>query len=170
MFLGQGNKGTSNDEVQRALDKLLDQYPAAHMAPYAVALTLRPRPAHVATTTTTTTSPTSTDRPYKLVKVPVPLLDTTTTLFPIGAGDAVAAGTLAAWHVLEQQDDAKQQQPSWVPVLQARHKDNNNDWTLVTAFSFGLACGSASCLQQENSFLEIADVCKLLATTAITKQ
>jgi hypothetical protein len=31
----------------------------------------------------------------------------------------------------------------------------------IAAFSFGLVCGSASCLQEENSMLNVADVQRL---------
>lgn len=60
-----------------------------------------------------------------LKKYDIPKLDTSHPLFPIGAGDAVAAGLLYAW------------QQQW-----------------EDPFAFGLACGSASCLHEENSIFE----------------
>jgi len=32
---------------------------------------------------------------------------------------------------------------------------------ILTAFSFGLACGTASCLNEENSVVDIADVLEI---------
>jgi fructose-1-phosphate kinase PfkB-like protein len=61
-----------------------------------------------------------------LYKLPVPKLpNDKTTLFPIGAGDAVAAGLVWAW--MKQLEDP---------------------------FAFGMACGSASCLNEENSLFD----------------
>jgi fructose-1-phosphate kinase PfkB-like protein len=76
------------------------------------------------------------------------------TLYPIGAGDAVAAGTLAAWKCLT--DD-----PECVPPdVQAALEGNQSPSTraMLAAFSFGVACGTASCLQEQNSVLKLQDV------------
>ena len=160
----QTNNDDNDARVQGALQSFFAQFPQATTALHAVALTNGPRPAYVAMTADKSSSS------YTLVKVPVPVLTDTTTLFPIGAGDAVAAGTLAAWQVLEQQQSSafrnnNDDNPAWVPVVQERHAQMASS-PLVTAFHFGLACGSASCLQQENSVLDIADVTALWQGTA----
>jgi 6-phosphofructokinase 2 len=99
---------------------------------------------------------------FCLFQLPVAKLDESRTLYPIGAGDSVAAGTLAAWKCLSEgcsdcltsdvqkalQEDIEKQDPPTAP-------------TLLTAFSFGLACGSASCLQEENSVVSLKDVTSL---------
>lgn len=36
----------------------------------------------------------------------------------------------------------------------------------IAAFTFGLACGSASCLQEQNSVLDISDVTTLFKETS----
>jgi fructose-1-phosphate kinase PfkB-like protein len=89
-----------------------------------VAVTDGPRPAYL-------------DDGVMLLLIPVPTLFPTNNerlLFPIGAGDAVAAGLIWAW---------------------SNNNSNNNDsCCLADAFSFGLACGTASCFHEENSVLD----------------
>ncbi|KAL7506303.1 hypothetical protein ACHAWX_000648 [Stephanocyclus meneghinianus] len=73
-------------------------------------------------------------------------------LFPIGAGDTVAAGTLAAWQYLHH----------WGGKLVEKERKWSQDkiergWRMATAFAFGIACGSASCLKEENSVFDIED-------------
>jgi len=91
------------------------------------------------------------------------------TLYPIGAGDSVASGTLAAW--LELLVDNKSAGAS-ASILDSSIKDSilsiqqsygKNVDTFACAFAFGLACGSASCLQEENSVLDKSDVIKLFS-------
>jgi fructose-1-phosphate kinase PfkB-like protein len=104
-------------------------------------------------------------------------------VYPIGAGDAVAAGMLAAWKILtdarnnprrlpplrlrgpsegpaEAQVPPTQQQQRMHPVLHAALAGNESPTTraLLAAFSFGLACGTASCLNEQNSVVELEDV------------
>jgi fructose-1-phosphate kinase PfkB-like protein len=94
-----------------------------------------------------------------LFRLPVPSLTTTSsdleespkTLYPIGAGDSVAAGTLAAWHCLNEPETKDILPASVQEALTTRYnsyleafKDHKGAGVLVTAFAFGLACGSAS--------------------------
>jgi fructose-1-phosphate kinase PfkB-like protein len=81
-------------------------------------------------------------------------------LYPIGAGDAVAAGTLAAWKLLSDNNHISPCLPSSVQTLLA---GNERPFTraMMTAFSFGLACGAASCLEEENSVLQLQTVLDL---------
>jgi fructose-1-phosphate kinase PfkB-like protein len=103
---------------------------------------------------------------FQLFQIQVPTLDSGRTLYPIGAGDAVAAGTLAAWVSLTAPES------SYVEVIpkecfnlltegakQLESVTQSPDvGQAIAAFSFGLVCGSASCLQEENSVLNVADV------------
>jgi fructose-1-phosphate kinase PfkB-like protein len=94
----------------------------------------------------------------------------TAPLYPIGAGDAVAAGTLAAWNYYSQPTDA-----AGGPLLPTELRDILDARAaalsappIVAAFQWGLACGSASCVMEENSVVCPADVAKLYeATTAM---
>jgi fructose-1-phosphate kinase PfkB-like protein len=112
------------------------------------------------------------EKEFQLFRILVPKLDPTRTLYPIGAGDAVAAGTLAAWVSLTAPTPSNLET---VPkacfellsdgVKKIDHVSSSVDVArAVTAFSFGLVCGSASCLQEENSVLDTADVERLLRT------
>ena len=85
-------------------------------------------------------------------------------LYPIGAGDAVAAGTLAAWQCLVNiKNEKEDKQISFLRddltqiLRQQVGETENKHEILATAFSFGLAVGSASCMQEENSFVTLTD-------------
>jgi len=107
---------------------------------------------------------------------PAPSLKTTTTLYPIGAGDAVAAGTLGAWKTLSHKprQASSWQQPSNTPLVGCLAPEiqqvlignespgaTSRARVMLTSFSFGLACGSASCLQEQNSVVQIQDALDL---------
>lgn len=84
-----------------------------------------------------------------------------TLLYPIGAGDAVAAGTLASWEYMLR---TKQ---NWNGVsrlderIRKKLSGGEFDDEVVAAFAFGLACGSASCFKEENSVFDIEDALRL---------
>eukprot|EP00986_Skeletonema_menzelii_P011300 scaffold5797_cov142-Skeletonema_menzelii.AAC.7 len=91
-------------------------------------------------------------------------------LFPIGAGDTVAAGTLAAWQYLHHEPQTGEDNffgvvPKQVGSVLSAVKskwlsDASSDERTIkmaTSFAFGLSCGSASCLQQENSVFNVDD-------------
>ncbi|KAL7441266.1 hypothetical protein ACHAXM_007745 [Skeletonema potamos] len=93
-------------------------------------------------------------------------------LYPIGAGDTVAAGTLAAWQYLHHEPKAGEdsffgvvpkQVGSVLSSVKSKWLSNASSPTdekrlkMATSFAFGLACGSASCLQQENSVFDVDD-------------
>ncbi|KAG7356289.1 1-phosphofructokinase [Nitzschia inconspicua] len=109
---------------------------------------------------------------FQLFRIQVPTLDTNKqTLYPIGAGDAVAAGTLAAWVNLVTDDSCETIPKACQKLLSDLAMTLSSDATfldsldiakVIASFSFGLVCGSASCLQEENSVLHIADVLRLL--------
>jgi len=116
---------------------------------------------------------------FRVFKLPVPNLDdeSSRTLYPIGAGDAVAAGTIGAWTSLTANDvtaTSSSSFPSVIPeeslaslvnfvesILDRCSKGSFELTTVqaqaVAAFAFGLACGSASCLQEQNSVLDASD-------------
>ena len=82
------------------------------------------------------------------------------TLYPIGAGDTVAAGTLAAWQYLHSNDGVIP--PSTGDTLKEKESlwskdDSANGIRMASAFAFGIACGSASCLKEENSVFDVRD-------------
>jgi hypothetical protein len=110
-----------------------------------------------------------------------------THVYPIGAGDAVAAGTLAAWKVLadarnrpsrpqghrlrggggpQQAPPQQQRPPRMHPDLHAALAGNESPAAraLLAAFSFGLACGTASCLNEQNSVVDREDVLRFYNT------
>jgi fructose-1-phosphate kinase PfkB-like protein len=84
-----------------------------------------------------------------------------TFLYPIGAGDAVAAGTLASWEYMLR---TKQ---NWNGVsrlderIRKKLSGGKYDDEVVAAVAFGLACGSASCFKEENSVFDTEDALRL---------
>lgn len=161
-------EGTNLSET---IPAFLQKYqPPGHLQ--AIALTDGKRPGHLCWL--------AGPKDWELFPLTIPKLDKSSaddgtggakvTLYPIGAGDAVAAGTLAAWLAL-QSDDSSSSNGS-VPdtcqealIQKVKSFENENIPTdaskLVAAFGFGLSCGSASCLQEENSVLDVADVLRL---------
>lgn len=103
--------------------------------------------------------------PPQIFRIDTPKLGVTKTLYPIGAGDSVAAGTLAAWRTLEDPDSKALGERV---VLSLEKRLVNAELTpnvatnkMMTSFAFGLACGSASCLQEQNSVVDLEDVLSL---------
>lgn len=95
-------------------------------------------------------------------------------LYPIGAGDTVAAGTLAAWRHFQVLGSTRRQEEEersplspaasevlaerldgFLAAMGAESKHAVRDGTLAVAFAFGLACGSASCLKQDNAVFDV---------------
>lgn len=105
----------------------------------------------------------------------MPAVDLTTQakegmLYPIGAGDTVAAGTLAAWQYLKHCKPGEEFFGVIPPNVGEKLLNVKSEWCkdascaeeekgykMATAFAFGLACGSASCLKQENSVFDVDD-------------
>jgi fructose-1-phosphate kinase PfkB-like protein len=108
-----------------------------------------------------------------IYKIPVPDLESAETLYPIGAGDTVAAGTLSAWRYLQDGTTGESSVslgPKVESVLQQREQSANDNSSKATsnlsaALAFGLACGSASCLEEENSQFDVDVALKLLEGT-----
>ncbi|KAL7526063.1 hypothetical protein ACHAWF_001616 [Thalassiosira exigua] len=104
---------------------------------------------------------------FRAWKLPAADLSDRGTLYPIGAGDTVAAGTLAAWQYLHHQTKAEGGEGSFFGVVPSKigkslsdRKAESPAESMATAFAFGLACGSASCLQEENSVFDVDDAMK----------
>ena len=89
------------------------------------------------------------------------------TLYPIGAGDSVASGTLAAWLELACSDSPTLLDTSLQSALSAKKESFGDDFdSFIHAFAFGLVCGSASCLQEQNSVLKKEDLKKLFMSSS----
>ena len=109
-----------------------------------------------------------TDDDFLVYPLNIPTLESGRTLYPIGAGDSVAGGTLAAWLCLaDSEKNTSFLSQKCLKELQDAFRIGESTISdpetraIVTAFSFGLACGSASCLQEENSVVDEQDVLKL---------
>ena len=114
-------------------------------------------------------------RAWQMPAVDLSKQSTDGMLYPIGAGDTVAAGTLAAWQYLHHHYTTKGGEKDFFGVIPpstvGKHLSNvQAEWSkgassseevrgykMATAFAFGLSCGSASCLQQDNSVFEVED-------------
>lgn len=157
--------GVKQEELVAAIKGFLARFqPAATQALTAIAITDGKHDAHLAVIG-------NYGKEFQLFTLPIGTLPSGRTLFPIGAGDAVAAGTLAAWQCLMTQTDnlndaclpvgIKEALTSFLGLLDA--SDNAATLKMLSAFSFGLACGSASCLCEENSVLAIEDALRLFS-------
>ena len=135
-------------ELQEAISQFLKRFsPVALNALTGLAITDGRHPGYYASLS---------ESGISLFKLPIPVLKSGRTLFPIGAGDAVAAGTLAAWLSLTNRGED-------VSFLSTESKKIVSDYSdsigeseiydartrsILSAFAFGLACGSASKLKQ----------------------
>jgi fructose-1-phosphate kinase PfkB-like protein len=168
--------GVGIEELVQAIPAFLSRYqPHAAKALTAIAVTDGAHPAYLAVLPVTVT-----EDEFRLFQLPIASLDVDvqgdsstpqsllqlqgSTLYPIGAGDAVAGGTLAAWKALVDGPDAP---PCVHPDIQTALLGNESPAVrvMLTAFSFGLACGSASCLIEQNSVLKIEDALSLYRQT-----
>ncbi len=96
------------------------------------------------------------------------------TLYPIGAGDTVSAGTLAAMQHLRRRRGRRggsggrcvvvppdvggllsEKCAEW--AIGSEEGGDDAGCGMAAAFAFGLACGSASCLQEDNSVFDVDD-------------
>lgn len=156
--------GIDQDELQEAICGFFNNF-SPQKAIHGLAITDGQHPSYMAIVD---------EESFRLYQLPVPKLDSSKTLYPIGAGDAVAAGLLAAWSTLTRIDDDMKSivpQDSVELLLKCSAstgtlcKDSegtyDTDSLLLAALAFGLCCGSASCLQEENSVLDPSDVVSL---------
>ena len=101
---------------------------------------------------------------YRTWQLPAVDLSTRGMLYPIGAGDTVAGGTLAAMQYLRRggggvitSDIGKNLLDKKVAWCGGTSSSDDDGVTMAAAFAFGLACGSASCLQEDNSVFDVKD-------------
>lgn len=116
--------------------------------------------------------PKSVSSSFRTWQLPAVDLSKKGMLYPIGAGDTVAAGTLAAWQYLHHNGSGGDNFFGVVPSKVGKNLSGRKaEWSegaspedegykMATAFAFGLACGSASCLQEDNSVFEVDDAVK----------
>jgi fructose-1-phosphate kinase PfkB-like protein len=149
---------------------------AADLVPNVIALTNGAHPTYLAVARCSNDASKSSTHEFDLYRLPIasPRLvrpsqgeaTGTAPLYPIGAGDAVAAGTLAAWNYYSQSAAVGLLLPTELrEVLDARAAALSAP-PIVAAFQWGLACGSASCVMEENSVVHLADVVQLYQSTA----
>jgi 1-phosphofructokinase len=90
------------------------------------------------------------EKEFSLYRLPTPVLKDVSLVYPIGAGDSVAAGTLAAWRSLSGSDDTPVLPSDITKAIENHAKvddfsaPSSEVRSMVSAFAFGLACGSAS--------------------------
>lgn len=139
--------GVQLSELTEAISQLLVKFsPFARKALTGLAITDGRHPGYFASFG---------EKEFSLFKLPTPFLESGKTLYPIGAGDAVAAGTLAAWLSLTNREKNRS-------ILSAESHSILEDYSrsgflstdeatpdhqsqsIASAFAFGIACGSAS--------------------------
>lgn len=165
----QDGDDTSINEISSVIRGLFETYPKARDALGYVAITNGKHPSYLVTVGGDggVDNNQKTDVIYE-IKIPAFVNEDNNmdkgegaqALYPIGAGDTVAAGTLAAWQYLMQNQCSGV--CDWLDdrVQRALLARTNDDFATV-AFAFGLACGSASCLEQENSVFMINNALRL---------
>jgi fructose-1-phosphate kinase PfkB-like protein len=146
--------GVSLHELKAAVEKFKSDFAANEALDY-MAITDGRHPAHLVKV-----------EDSSLFRLGVVDLSSDQTLYPIGAGDSVAAGTLAAW--LHLRDASKSPLDEASRKALAKFRDDieaidNASSDILAAFAFGVSCGSASCLQAENSVVDTKDVVRLLS-------
>eukprot|EP00527_Entomoneis_sp_CCMP2396_P004825 CAMPEP_0198137534 /NCGR_PEP_ID=MMETSP1443-20131203/998_1 /TAXON_ID=186043 /ORGANISM="Entomoneis sp., Strain CCMP2396" /LENGTH=389 /DNA_ID=CAMNT_0043798987 /DNA_START=120 /DNA_END=1289 /DNA_ORIENTATION=- len=151
--------GVQTEEVVSAVKGFLQKFhPFAQGGLSAFAITDGAHPAYFVTMP----KPDKDEKKIQLFRLPVSKIESGLTLYPIGAGDSVAGGTLAAWKSMvlanKADNDASN---SCVPDEVRELLDGPSSTSMLRSFAFGLACGTASCLKEENSVLELSDVKQL---------
>jgi fructose-1-phosphate kinase PfkB-like protein len=161
--------GIDSDELVEGIKGFLYEFqPYASEALSGFAITDGKHPAHCITL--------GEDGVFEIFRIPAPDLSGVDTLYPIGAGDTVAATTLAAWRYLRDvrrggdctSSLGKEVDRVLKQRADAMSTDNLSETTRIvsTALAFGISCGSASCLKEENSQFDVADSLRLLDDTS----
>lgn len=157
--------GIGVEELIAAVTAFLAKFnPSATEALAAVAITDGSHPSYLAVLS---------GQGFDVYQILVPSLSKGRTLFPIGAGDAVAAGILASWQCLFEtacSSDSVCLPPNLQDALKSHMEGldvsaERSVRAMITSLSFGVACGSASCLEEENSVLKTGDVLSLFRET-----
>lgn len=146
--------------VEKIVEQFLNEYKFAEQALDYIAITDGKDPAYLIEFTQSGSD-------FSMYQIDIPNLskthpDKSKTLYPIGAGDSVASGTLAAWLELTSSFDSIMSDAVGSSLSSVLATEGNGK-KMAIAFAFGLACGSASCLQEQNSVLEVDDVIELFS-------
>lgn len=157
----------TSSQIREALDGFLELYEGASEALDYIALTDGKYPAHLIDLSSN--SPQEEFDIYRIKVADLHCIGGTndlasdkrsTILYPIGAGDTVSAGTLAAWKFLVDKQQNVETTISLnervASILQSRYVENGGN-IVAESFAFGLACATASCLQVDNSIFKIED-------------
>lgn len=120
---------------------------------------------------------------FSIYRIGVPDLSKEKTLYPIGAGDSVAAGALASWKYLRSINDDKEKEflpnslqqallskKQETAIVFEGNDDSSDPLDMAMALSFGVACGSASCLSTENSIFDVDTVRDLFSSLDVPKK
>jgi fructose-1-phosphate kinase PfkB-like protein len=174
--------GVATVELIESIQQFLVKYPASRKAFDAIAITDGAHPAYLADLSHSVDNDDVDDTTsFHLFQLPIVPLHTNnndgddesknpSVLFPIGAGDSVAAGLLAAWKCLVNDSSDGTISPCLPDDISAALKERNqmNKCNrILTSFAFGLACGSASCLEEGNSVVQRTAVLDLFRTSDI---
>jgi fructose-1-phosphate kinase PfkB-like protein len=160
----------SLEQIHHAVHGFLSTFAGALTALDYIAITNGCHPAHLACIQREAKE--SEDAISKLFRIKVPSLSIVqkgnqSQIFPIGAGDSVAAGTLAACEYLCTSDGRTERLHSSVQNALKQKLDSTCADPTAVSFAFGIACGSASCIQEENSVLDVDDVLTLFKNVDI---
>jgi hypothetical protein len=113
---------------------------------------------------------------FRAWQLPPVDLSTKGTLYPIGAGDTVSGGTLAAMQYLRRGGGGvvpteigkrlSEKRAEWRSGVDGVSSDDDAGYDMAAAFAFGLACGSASCLREDNSVFDVDDAISFFVNSA----
>jgi fructose-1-phosphate kinase PfkB-like protein len=150
------------DQVKRAMKALYDKFPESYHALSYVAITNGMYPAFLVHIPDEGESGSNFDA-TTIYRLNIPSLSQlmqssssgagSNELYTIGAGDTVTASTLAAWEYLRnRKSDQRLDECVRASLLK---KVVFGEDIVNAAFAFGLACGTASCIEEENSVFNI---------------
>jgi len=168
---GEEADGVTVKELKASVKGFLETFEHATPALNYLAITDGKHPGHLVHLTTDNAN----GEPFQIYKMDVANLmndEEPRTLFPIGAGDTVAGGTLAMWRSLQHFTNSDTSplmlDKNAAQAIQDRRqeyetsiKSSSTTSRVALSFAFGLACGSASCLQEENSVFAMKDAVRL---------
>lgn len=175
------SSGVASSEIFQAINQFLDIYPRARSAFNAIAITDGAHPAYLAEMGVFRDGSIDGDScndMFHMYRIPITPFNRDNAmndfkvqgpLYPIGAGDAVAAGLLSAWKCLtdgsENNDNGESCLPSNLQTILRQREVRNNGNKILTCMGFGLACGSASCLEEGNSVVKQSNVVYLFQSS-----
>ena len=170
IYIKSETSEASLEQINHAVNGFLSTFDGALTALDYIAITNGCHPAHLACIQREAKE--AEDTISKLFRIKVPSLSIVqkgnqSQIFPIGAGDSVAAGTLAACEYFCTNDGRTERLHSSVQNALKQKLDSTRADPAAVSLAFGIACGSASCIQEENSVLDVADVLTLFKNVDI---